>query len=59
MVFCYQNCSDLVCEKIVLVIKKFSWLLDAMARTIFGNRMLFNFVLGLEQLEFKLEIIGI
>ena len=22
MVFCYQNCSDLLCEKIVLVIEK-------------------------------------
>ena len=25
MVFCYQNCSDLLCEKIVLVIEKNFW----------------------------------
>ena len=25
MVFCYQNCSDLLWEKIVLVIEKFFW----------------------------------
>ena len=25
MVFCYQNCIDLLCEKIVLVIKKNFW----------------------------------
>ena len=29
MVFCYQNCSDLLWEKIVLVIKKIFWKFEA------------------------------
>ena len=49
-VFCYQNCSDLLWEKIVLVIEKNFWNSRQKAknlqeqwkvRTIFGNRMLF------------------
>ena len=68
MVFCYQNCSDLLWEKIVLVIKKNFWEKGQWkVRTIFGKRMLFltfswRFLISnkLKQLEFNLEkIIGI
>ena len=51
MVFCYQNCSDLLWEKIVLVIEKkicksfeitgAIFLKQWMVRTIFGNKILF------------------
>ena len=43
MVFCYQNCSDLLWEKIVLVIEKFEdegWEFDKkfeITRTIYSN----------------------
>ena len=55
MVFCYQNCSDLLSEKIVLVIKKNlqkfwdnknNFFKQWKVRTIFGNRMLFYLVPG-------------
>ena len=60
MVFCYQNCSDLLWEKIVLAIEKNfkEW----KVRTIFGNKMLLKLGPGgfscrnkLEQFEFKFE----
>ena len=41
MVFCYQNCSDLLWEKIVLVIKKILEI-RAWRPKIFGNKCLFN-----------------
>ena len=34
MVFCYQNCSDLLWEKIVLVIDKNFWILRMMAENL-------------------------
>ena len=39
MVFCYQNCSDLLWEKIVLVIKKNFWncKIFEITRTIYSN----------------------
>ena len=42
MVFCYQNCFDLLWEKIVLVIESFKILRSLKhwkVRTIFGNEM--------------------
>ena len=44
MVFCYQNCSDLLWEKILLVIEKFFWKGKCIKRPIstFGCRF-FNF----------------
>ena len=60
MVFCYQNCSDLLLQKIVLVIKlkfeaegqEFAQFLRSLeqfiqtvtVRTIFDNRMLFQLI---------------
>ena len=35
MVFCYQNCSDLLWEKIVLVIEKNFWNSRLMAENLF------------------------
>ena len=53
MVFCYQNCSDLLWEKIVLVIEENFWnsrlsnlFKQWKVRAIFGNRMLFKLVPG-------------
>ena len=43
LVFCYQNCSDLLWEEIVLAIEKNLWnstINVEINRTIFGNRML-------------------
>ena len=37
MVFCYQNCSDLLCEKIVLVIEKKFCKIFVITRTIYSN----------------------
>ena len=37
MVFCYQNCSDLLWEKIVLVIKKNFFKIFEITRTIYSN----------------------
>ena len=52
MVFCYQNCSDLLREKSVLVIEKQNAFLPNSWRFLIYDK--------LEQLEFKLEnIIGI
>ena len=65
MVFCYQNCSDLLWEKIALVIEKNFWNLRLKAENfqnflyhfnnlfkqwIFGNRMFFNFFLEVSQI---------
>ena len=43
MVFCYQNCSDLLWEKIVLVIEKKFWKFEA------EDRELAKFLRSLEQ----------